>query len=131
MTALQVLAMEELSGVDLDLDANDERSMKRAFATYIKPWLKDLPTDRQEAFRITLAYFLKQDDFPEVTWMTHGLSLNDPVDERRVFVWLWEILYPGARPEHTDTKDVVEENDIMGINRIQGIDLPDDYFRCQ
>ena len=129
MMALQMLALEQMKGNALSLDPNDEQCMKSTFAAYILPWLKALPVDCQQAFRVTLAYYLKGKDFPHVTWMAQGLSLDDPDDEHLMFTWLWDVLFPGSRPDEIDTSKVIEDDDIMGINRIQGSDLPDEYFK--
>lgn len=105
--------------------------MRDAFLEYLRPWLNRLRADCREAFRIMLAYFLKKDEFPKICWMAHGLPFNDPNDERLMFTWLWDVLYPGTSPSDIDTAGVTEDNDMMGFNYIQGIDLPDEYFKAE
>ncbi len=99
----------------LNIDANDEQSMRQAFDSYVRPWVNRLRPESRTLLMMTLAYFLKRPDFTgyEIFANTPDLSLNRPDDERRIFEWMWRSLFPDSDYHDIDTSDCEEDNDTM------------------
>jgi len=109
---------EAVQGRPLDIDANDEQSMKHAFKSHVLPWVQDLLPQNQELLKVSFAYFLQQDRFPgdEIFANIPDLTMNAPDDLRQFFEWFWESLYPGTDYRDIPANDVIEDNDIMRTN---------------
>lgn len=103
------------------LDANSELSMKAAYKKYVAPWMKGLSPRSQQLLMVSLAHLLNTDfDFQTILNCTQDIEMNQPKDNRLLFVWLWEVLYPGMAASDADTRGLVEENDPMKANQFYG-----------
>lgn len=118
--AVEKLFLAQINGNLEFLDANDERAVKDAMHRFVKPWLARVSADRQSAFQISLAYFLKLRDFPDLVAPVQDLEMSEPHDNRAFFMWMWEVLYPESSPNDIDTTNVVESGDSMAMNAFAG-----------
>lgn len=111
---------EAEQGAPLGLDANDEKSMKKAFDSYVRPWVNRLKPKSRTLLMTTLAYFLQQPTFTggEILANIQDLSMNRPDDERRIFEWMWLALFPEFNYEDVDTSGCTEDNDMMKMGEL-------------
>jgi hypothetical protein len=116
---------EAKGGRPLDIDPNDEASAKRAFRQYVAPHVERLEERSKELLKTSFAFFLKKDGvthWDRTLADLEDLSLREPRDLRRFFLWLWEVLYPDTRFQDVPTEGIVEDNDVMRVNEFYGLD---------
>lgn len=119
MTAFGILEVAEVeNGGPLPLDPDDERSMKDAYARHVKPWVDRWAQHRKDELKRSLAYFLQKPEVLEndVLANVQDLTMPEPSDIQKLFLWLYEVLFPDEPPSEVDLSDVVEDNDIMKTN---------------
>jgi hypothetical protein len=109
---------EARHGRPLNIDANDEMSMRNAFDLYVRPWVSRLKPESISLLRLSLAYFLKKPDFTGGEVLAHvpDLTLNRPENERIIFEWMWRSLFPDVDYRTIDTSECIEDNDMMKVN---------------
>ena len=119
LSALGYLEIAEAEyGKPLPLDPEDEGSMKRAFTQYVCPEVQRWSSDRRERLKLSLVYFLDKPEVLEndVLANVQDLTMPEPSDIRRWFLWLYESLFPNEHVRTVDVSDVVEDNDVMQMN---------------
>ncbi|HEV2971210.1 MAG TPA: hypothetical protein VGY55_14645 [Pirellulales bacterium] len=116
--ALGILTIEEAQrGTPLDLDPDSEESSKRVFRQHVVPFVDRWPKWRREMLHLSLAYSLNDVDvLDRILAGEQDLTMSEPSDIRRFFLWLWETLCPEEDYQKVDLRDVVENNDMMEPN---------------
>jgi hypothetical protein len=120
-----LMIAEAENGTPLPLDPDDEASMKRAFKEYVQPQVQRWSPDRQERLKLSLVYFLDKPNVlqDDVLANIQDLTMREPSDTQKWFLWLYESLFPNENVNRVDVSDVVEDNDVMQMNFEPG-DLP-------
>lgn len=103
----------------VSFDPNSEQSVKNAYVVCVLPWFKKLSDIQQREFMVTLAYFLRKDGFTgsEILSQLVDLDMPRPRDERCLFVWLFECLFPHHSVNEVDIQGVCDNNDVMELSR--------------
>lgn len=110
--------LEAEQGCPIDIDPDDEQSVKHVYQVCVVPWYSRLAESNARIFKVALAYFLKKHDFSglEVLENTVDLTMAKPTHPRLLFVWMWEVLFPTTSVNEIDTSNVQEDNDAMQLN---------------
>jgi hypothetical protein len=125
-TALNPLGAEEARCGDLGWDPDDSVAMKKVFIDLIVPHIQGWPAFWREKLKRSLAYYINQPKILEYEVLVdQDISMHDPTDYSAFFRVLWEALFPGERLEDISLEGVVENNDIMEINKIYGVKFDD------
>lgn len=99
-------------------DANDEAQMKHVFQTEVLPLVESMHPSAQAAVQHSLAFYLESDPkkLKRLLASHQDLLMTEPSDVRQIFIWLWQVLYPGTSPNEIDLTNCVEDNDFERTN---------------
>ncbi len=109
---------EAENGEPLGLRPDDESCMKQAFEMHVRPEIERWSSARRERLKLSFAYFLERPHVLEddVIANAQDLTMPEPSDIRRFFLWLYESIFPDDNVADIDVSDAKEDNDVMQMN---------------
>jgi len=115
IAAIDALMIEELTHDELGIDPDDERDVRRAFATIVAPKVSRWSPYWRDTLRLALAYYIERPDVLnyKVLAKLQDFSMPEPADVAGFFRIMWEVLFPDEDLEAVSLDDVVENNDPM------------------
>ncbi len=98
----------------LDIDFQDECQAKCAFGKYVQPVFESLDQESKKRVWDSMRYYLSRNqmDLERVFQSCMDSAVQEPVNPRQFYGWLWDVLFPGTDIDGGGLESVVEEDDL-------------------
>jgi hypothetical protein len=123
--ALGALEEEESRLGDLEIDPDDARLMRELFSRIVAPRVRNWREIWREKLRVTLAYYIRRRialDYETFGGLLQDLTMPEPSDMAAFLSLLSDVLFEGQSWEEVRLEGVVENNDVMEINKLYAVD---------